>query len=698
MDNLEIVVTANTDGVKKGAQDVTTAVDQIASSAARASSTFAQSGDKIATGMEKVAKKSYMAMYAVQSTGDVIRDIPWAASNPAILTTELTHVIDNFALLKQQTGSTKEALSQIGRSLMGGGGIIIAFNLLATVAGYVAPKLLSLIHFTGDLSEAQKTLNINYQNFNDINEKGDKDAGKQITTLRILYEASTNVGLSMKERLKAVKSLQDQFPDYFKNLTNENILNGNSKIEYDQLTQSIIKTARAKAALGKLGEIASKQLDNDILRQKIMNATANEASRVQERVLKSQTSGSSLTGGGSGEAQTVVITKAEQIKRIEIRRDAALKINDINNKELQNQANFIEKFIGLSDLAKAAEDSKKPKKPKEPKKDRSFEIALAALEDYYKKVQAMRIRDFDANLTDSNKNTTAVNDILLKDEISFQEKKLALIKKYGKAEGQTMKDIALANNKLVQNQLKFTIDQTNTLPKVQNAPGINFGKITSQKIDPKPTFEYSDAIKKNIALQKRQLELMLETRDVLEKTVGPAFDQLFQDILSGSTNAFRSFGKALEQMVVQLGAAILKAALFAAILSAINPFSTGIPGASGFGSIFKSLFHFAGGGKVNGYADGGSIHGAGTSTSDSIPAMLSKGEYVIKASSVSQFGTDFFNTLNRGSLPKFSSGGVVGAPSITSSGSMVFIPSVTLKGQDLLIAFDRANQRRSRNG
>ena len=59
-------------------------------------------------------------------------------------------------------------------------------------------------------------------------------------------------------------------------------------------------------------------------------------------------------------------------------------------------------------------------------------------------------------------------------------------------------------------------------------------------------------------------------------------------------------------------------------------------------------------------ADGGQITGPGTSTSDSIPAMLSNGEYVIRASSVSKYGTAFFDALNYG-VHRFADGGSVGS-------------------------------------
>lgn len=47
------------------------------------------------------------------------------------------------------------------------------------------------------------------------------------------------------------------------------------------------------------------------------------------------------------------------------------------------------------------------------------------------------------------------------------------------------------------------------------------------------------------------------------------------------------------------------------------------------------------------YATGGYVSGAGTGTSDSIPAMLSNGEYVITAKATSAYGADFMNALNQ---------------------------------------------------
>ena len=52
-------------------------------------------------------------------------------------------------------------------------------------------------------------------------------------------------------------------------------------------------------------------------------------------------------------------------------------------------------------------------------------------------------------------------------------------------------------------------------------------------------------------------------------------------------------------------------------------------------------------GTTLGRADGGIVLGTGSGTSDSIPAMLSNGEYVVRAAAVNSYGLDFMNALNQ---------------------------------------------------
>lgn len=69
-----------------------------------------------------------------------------------------------------------------------------------------------------------------------------------------------------------------------------------------------------------------------------------------------------------------------------------------------------------------------------------------------------------------------------------------------------------------------------------------------------------------------------------------------------------------------------------------------------------------------GFASGGMIRGPGTGTSDSIPALVSNGEYVIRAAAVRKLGKNALDLLNMGiPIPRFADGGLVGAVSSMQS-------------------------------
>jgi TP901 family phage tail tape measure protein len=59
-------------------------------------------------------------------------------------------------------------------------------------------------------------------------------------------------------------------------------------------------------------------------------------------------------------------------------------------------------------------------------------------------------------------------------------------------------------------------------------------------------------------------------------------------------------------------------------------------------------------------AVGGKVKGPGTGTSDSIPALLSNGEYVIRANAVKALGTDTLDKMNYADKNRFANGGSVG--------------------------------------
>lgn len=76
-------------------------------------------------------------------------------------------------------------------------------------------------------------------------------------------------------------------------------------------------------------------------------------------------------------------------------------------------------------------------------------------------------------------------------------------------------------------------------------------------------------------------------------------------------------------------------------------------------SVTITTYHRSVGGRSvgnNGLATGGEVHGPGTATSDSIPARLSNGEFVMQAAAVNKYGTQMMHELN---AMRFAAGGYV---------------------------------------
>jgi len=81
-------------------------------------------------------------------------------------------------------------------------------------------------------------------------------------------------------------------------------------------------------------------------------------------------------------------------------------------------------------------------------------------------------------------------------------------------------------------------------------------------------------------------------------------------------------------------------------------------------------------------AQGGPVFGPGSSTSDSIPAMLSNGEYVVRAKAVKAYGLDFMNSINQ-MKPISSMGGLGGG---VTAGAGVTIAQLSPEDRALLRA------------
>lgn len=134
----------------------------------------------------------------------------------------------------------------------------------------------------------------------------------------------------------------------------------------------------------------------------------------------------------------------------------------------------------------------------------------------------------------------------------------------------------------------------------------------------------------------------------------------------GTTTALLGTYNAIESLITgttkpaETAASVSVTGALSALSASAVAASIALKSISASSGGFGSLIFRAKGGFVKA-ATGGAIYGAGTATSDSIPAMLSNGEYVIKAAAVKRLGVPFLDALNQGRTPGYSVGGLVSA-------------------------------------
>ncbi|MCT6880858.1 MAG: phage tail length tape measure family protein [Snodgrassella alvi] len=107
-------------------------------------------------------------------------------------------------------------------------------------------------------------------------------------------------------------------------------------------------------------------------------------------------------------------------------------------------------------------------------------------------------------------------------------------------------------------------------------------------------------------------------------------------------------------MSAGIGSETISASMVTASITASEIISAAMIGAAG-ANAGSSAF----GAAALVAATGGYISGPGSSTSDSIPARLSNGEFVVNAASVKKYGVDYLHAINTGRAHHYASGGLV---------------------------------------
>lgn len=186
-------------------------------------------------------------------------------------------------------------------------------------------------------------------------------------------------------------------------------------------------------------------------------------------------------------------------------------------------------------------------------------------------------------------------------------------------------------------------------PDVEVDPDEAIRRIDSaqQVLDELDASEADPAIRAQIDAARRNLEEMRRQVDATDrKSANPRITANTGAALSAIQGVINAIGRVRDKTVTIRATTVAVTA----------------PGATG-----TNVGTSTGGGNIA-FSTGGHVAGRGTGVSDSIPAYLSNGEYVIRAAAARKHGRAFLDALNAGRSPKFSTGGAVGTASIPGGG------------------------------
>lgn len=202
------------------------------------------------------------------------------SNNLPIFIDELKKARVEYELLKKSGQTATPVFKQVLSSLLSWQTVlVVGITLLSSYGGEITK-------WVGSLFDARKELDALEElqkDFNKVQLDGAKNAQDEAVRLNILYRAATNLERPMKERLTAVKELKREYPTYFNNIKDENILVGNASDSYINLAASIVAVAKARATEDIMVEKAKERIALQTQYNELIRKSSEASLKYQEK-------------------------------------------------------------------------------------------------------------------------------------------------------------------------------------------------------------------------------------------------------------------------------------------------------------------------------------------------------------------------------------------------------------------------------
>lgn len=229
----------------------------------------------------------------------IIQDAPFGIIGVG---NNITQLASSFQTLKNQTGSTSQALKSAFASIFSGSNaLILGISALTTV--FTVLQMKGFFKTEESAKSAEDALESYREKLDAITKstiQGRASAEKEIQNFKLLKAQAENANIPLKTRVEAVDQLQKNYPNYLGSLSKEQVLTGKVGDAYKNLTNELTATAKARAFSNKIAENAlslftleQQQVDNVA---KLIDLREKEAKLLAQSNLQAKKSRGEFTG------------------------------------------------------------------------------------------------------------------------------------------------------------------------------------------------------------------------------------------------------------------------------------------------------------------------------------------------------------------------------------------------------------------
>lgn len=576
---LGIQITADAAGAVRGIQQATGAINKLPVAANKATAAIA-----------KMPAATNQANFALTNLSRVAQDAPYGFIG---IQNNLNPLLESFQRLRQETGSNAGALKQLGKSLIGAGGVGLAIGVVSSLWLVFGKNLTKGSAATKKAAEAAKEAAENLKEMikpmADIRDQA-ASMGGEISKVQALSAAILDQTKSYKERNNALDQLKKINKNYFGDLTLEKESLEKLTGVVAEYTKALIAAAVVKEFSSEIGKLAVELSKQD----RLLSKSGAELQKYSKAAKSAGKTATQAFGGQPGLSGSIVQADKDLQKATGSFKKQAVVVVQLKNQmaalqqAMQDAVNESLKFKPLEadkDTLKTAKDPM----------ENLLKNRLKLFDEYRAKFKAigeftnftfLPIIDFSKLPKDFGNATSAIREQL---SDMFKSMETAFIlngKKAGVLYGKELADAIAEEIESKKNPF------ANALEKIGLAKGLVI-PIEIKPIPPRQS-SFTDILEglqtaKTDTFGNRITEGITDQAIIAAETINgvltPAFDNMFEAIKNGE-QPLQAFFDGILESIGEVIKALIKAAIQAAILSVISA-ATG--GGLSFGQAFGKL-------------------------------------------------------------------------------------------------------------